>query len=70
MCGIWQIDNHNYKRLEELTPPEEKKKFFMDSLFETTFDQMMFHCYIGARKLFGDKAELSQRDVDHSYRSV
>lgn len=64
----WVFDTDNFDRLKEVVPPNEKRKFFIDSLFESTREEVMYYTMLGARKLVGDPVEVSKEDIDHVIR--
>lgn len=62
------MDNDNFRKLAVITPQEEKKIFYTDSLFETPFDEMMLNLVFGVRKLLGHTPRPTKQDIKHTNR--
>lgn len=63
-------ENDNFKKLATITPQEEKKIFFTDSLFETSFEKIMLNTVYGVRKLMGDPRYPTKQDIAHNIRCL
>lgn len=70
MSNQWTIDNDNFKNLAAITPKEEKRIFYADSLFETTFEEVMFNLVFGVRKFLGFTRKPTKEQIERTYRCV
>lgn len=67
-CNNWEFDTDNFDKLKRVVPQNEKKIFFIDSLFESTLEKLILITSKGGRKLLGEPEKVSKKDIEHSNR--